>query len=180
MKKLTLSMMCLLALACGSLLCCTEKENNNSNNNPGGNVPDEPDEEYVDLGLTSGTKWKATNEWNPDDSAAGLFLYADALVLFNSVLPTEAQIQELIDECEWEWNGSGATATGPNGKHIDLPAMGYRNYLGELNNVGVTCNYWTVEGIALSYFSDALEISPMVNHVASGQIALSVRLVQNE
>ena len=46
-------------------------------------------------------------------------------------MPTKAEMQELIDNCTWEWttqNGkNGYKVTGPNGNYIFLPAAGYRS-----------------------------------------------------
>ena len=46
-------------------------------------------------------------------------------------MPTSTEMQELFDNCTYEWttqNGvSGEKFTGPNGKSIFLPAAGYRN-----------------------------------------------------
>ena len=41
-------------------------------------------------------------------------------------MPTTKQIQELIDKCTWEFEGTGYRVTGPNGNSIFLPAAGYR------------------------------------------------------
>ena len=45
-------------------------------------------------------------------------------------MPTKAEMQELIDKCNWKWttqNGiNGYKVTGPNGNNIFLPAAGYR------------------------------------------------------
>ena len=45
-------------------------------------------------------------------------------------LPTEAEMQELIDKCTWTWTSQGGhngyRVAGPNGKSIFLPAAGYR------------------------------------------------------
>lgn len=41
-------------------------------------------------------------------------------------MPTTAQLNELIKECEWEYTGAGYKVTGPNGNSIFLPAAGYR------------------------------------------------------
>ncbi len=55
-------------------------------------------------------------------------------------IPTEAEIQELVDNCTWEWTSQGGhygrKVTGPNGNSIFLPAAGYRQesslyYVGE-------------------------------------------------
>lgn len=44
--------------------------------------------------------------------------------------PTKAQLQELIDECDWTSTGYGFTVTGPNGQSIYLPACGQMTYMG--------------------------------------------------
>jgi hypothetical protein len=41
-------------------------------------------------------------------------------------MPSTAELQELIDKCEWEFTGTGYKVTGPNGNSIFLPAAGYR------------------------------------------------------
>lgn len=45
-------------------------------------------------------------------------------------IPTAKQMQELVDECEWNWTTQegvyGCVVTGKNGKSIFLPAAGYR------------------------------------------------------
>lgn len=41
-------------------------------------------------------------------------------------MPTTAQLQELINECQWEFTVNGYKVTGKNGKSIFLPAAGYR------------------------------------------------------
>ena len=46
-------------------------------------------QQYVDLGLPSGTLWKAENE------IAGHYTYEEAVVKFESKLPTKEQWEEL-------------------------------------------------------------------------------------
>ena len=71
---------------------------------------------YVDLGLSSGTKWCTTNE---DD----VYTFGQAVSRFGSKLPTKRQWEELYNECEWKWRETGGyKVTGPNGKSITLPA----------------------------------------------------------
>lgn len=61
-------------------------------------------------------------------------------------MPTLYEMEELVNECEWEWtsvNGvSGQKVTGPNGNSIFLPAAGYR-YLTSLDNAGSYGHYWS-------------------------------------
>ena len=60
-------------------------------------------------------------------------------------LPTRAECQELVDKCTWKWtaqNGvKGYKVTGPNGKHIFLPAAGCR-YWSSLDYAGEYGCYW--------------------------------------
>ena len=93
-------------------------------------------ETYVDLGLPSGTLWKAQNE---DD----LMGYDVAKKKFGRSLPSLKQWEELNKNCVWEWTGDGYNVTGPNGKCIFIPAAGYRNVSGQVGKVGVYGNYWS-------------------------------------
>jgi hypothetical protein len=91
---------------------------------------------YVDLGLSSGTYWKETNE-------SGFYNYDNAVSRFGDKLPTKEQLKELKNECEWTWIGNGYKVTGPNGESITLPAAGYRNCLGDVYYVGTYGYYWS-------------------------------------
>lgn len=61
-------------------------------------------------------------------------------------MPTFDEIDELINECNWQWtslNGvNGYRVTGPNGNSIFLPAAGCR-YGTELNFRGAYGHYWS-------------------------------------
>ncbi len=65
-------------------------------------------------------------------------------------IPTADDFQELIDNCTWTWSSRtsslgwttyGYTITGPNGKSIFLPAVGY--YQTSTSEVGYSGWYWT-------------------------------------
>lgn len=62
-------------------------------------------------------------------------------------LPTQAEVQELVENCTWEWtevNGiNGRRATAPNGNSVFFPAAASR--IGEemSNQVGQRGCYWT-------------------------------------
>ena len=61
-------------------------------------------------------------------------------------MPTEAEFQELKDNCTWEWKIQGrhigCEVRGPNGNSIFLPLAGYRS--GDtLYKVGEQGNYWS-------------------------------------
>lgn len=72
-------------------------------------------------------------------------------------MPTEAEFQELVDKCTWEWqegndegwstltdteNRNGYRVTGPNGNSIFLPAGGIGT-MGEPVGIGKNGYYWT-------------------------------------
>lgn len=61
-------------------------------------------------------------------------------------MPTEAEQDELVNECTWTWttqNGvNGCKVTGKNGNSIFLPAVGYRKGI-ELEHVGSYVDYWS-------------------------------------
>lgn len=94
-------------------------------------------EEYVDLGLPSGTLWKAENE------NCGLINYDKATNFYGTSLPTKAQWEELNNHCIWAWQGNGCKVKGKNGKSIFLPAAGYRDCKGSTYDVGKFGRYWT-------------------------------------
>ena len=64
-------------------------------------------------------------------------------------MPTGEQIEELVDNCTYEWknlNGvEGGEVTGLNGNAIFIPAAGSRNYRSgtTLNGVGYYCDCWS-------------------------------------
>ena len=67
-------------------------------------------------------------------------------------MPTNAQMEELINKCTWTWKkltdmngairGSGYRVTGPNGISIFLPAAGFR-YGSDLEIAGSYGYYWS-------------------------------------
>ncbi len=72
-------------------------------------------QEWVDIGTNiSGTRYDvACQKWGDDWR-----------------MPTKEEIEELIDECSWQWTSinkvNGYRITGPNGNSIFIPAAGYR------------------------------------------------------
>ena len=76
---------------------------------------------FVDLGLPSGTLWKAESE-------LGLYTYQEANDMFVSEeehLPTYEQLFELKQECMWWKTETGYMLTGPNGNSITFLSDGY-------------------------------------------------------
>lgn len=107
------------------------------------------DNEWVDLGLPSGTLWKSTNE-------EGYYNYDEAVKTFGDKLPTEEQFKELKNNCVWEWRGNGCKVTGSNGNSIFMSAFGYRNYIDNVYHVGMYGYYWS----STHYDSDYLLCKP--------------------
>ena len=93
-------------------------------------------ESYVDLGLPSGTLWKAENE-------EGLMDFNTAKKKFKKRMPAISQWEELLKYCAWSWTGNGYEVIGPNGAMIFIPAAGYRNVSGQIGKVGIFGNYWS-------------------------------------
>ena len=133
---------------------------------------------YVDLGLPSGTLWKAVNESGGD----GFFPYNEAVSQFGGQLPTKEQWEELKDYCEWTWREphGGYKVTGPNGKFIVLPAAGSRNCVGSVYGVGSNGDYWSSTPGGSDYAWSLLFFSSSVDMIGRNRCnGLSVRLVQD-
>lgn len=60
-------------------------------------------------------------------------------------MPTKAEMQELEDNCTWEWTiqggNNGYRVTGTNGNSIFMPAAGFY-YNGSLYDAGFDGYYW--------------------------------------
>ena len=112
--------------------------------------------EFVDLGLPSGTLWKAVDE-------PGFYTYDEATSKLGDQLPSNAQLEELKKECVWSWNGNGYHVTGPNGNFITLPASGYCDCNGNYIYMGLGGYYWSstlTDFDAANYiFFDASKVS---------------------
>ena len=91
---------------------------------------------YVDLGLPSGTLWKATNE-------SGLYDYDTAVSRYSDKLPTIEQWIELTEYCTWLRDGTKLKFVGANGNFILLSAMGTRFCSGVVEGVGSFGEYWS-------------------------------------
>ena len=131
-------------------------------------------QEYVDLGLPSGTLWKDKNE-------SGFYDYDAAMRTYSNSLPTKEQLEELENSCQWTWTGSGYKVVGPNGNYIVLPAAGRRDCDGNVNYVGTSGYFWSStpygsEDAWYLYFGSSL-VGMLYYYRCSGQ---SVRLVQGK
>ena len=95
-------------------------------------------QDYVDLGLPSGTLWKRQNEF-------GFYTYEEAIKRFGNKLPERHHYVELINECTWIWmDDYGYKVVGPNGNSITFPAAGDRGCEGDVMScVGTHGRYWS-------------------------------------
>ena len=134
MRKISgLSMVCLMALSLCVWTSCGKDPDDETKD---GQIITEG---FVDLGLPSGTKWKATNEGEV------FYTFKEATNKFGKKLPDTIQYNELIRECKWEWvDGKGFKITGSNGKAIMMPAAGFRSCDSDDDlSVGAEGFYWT-------------------------------------
>ncbi len=115
--------------------------------------------EYVDLGLPSGTKWATCNVGASSPWGYGDYYTFDEAQNYNP--PSEEQLKELKDKCQWEWvDWKGYKVIGPNGKSICLPAAGWRFSSGRYR--GEDGSYWSgsphesySDGACSLYFDDS-------------------------
>ena len=129
---------------------------------------------YVDLGLPSGTLWKAENE------ECGLITYDQAMKFYGSSLPTIKQFEELKKKCRWTWTGNGYKVKAKNGESIVLPAAGIRDCDGSVADVGSSGLYWSSSSPSGSEYAWCLCFDSGGVHIALGTRCggLSVRLVR--
>ena len=178
-KVISLSMMCLMALSICVVFSCT-RDDDETNSGGVSNSGAESNDTYVDLGLPSGTKWKASNEINAADAQYDFFTYDEAVSRFGNRLPTKEQCEELMDECQWTWNGSEYKVTGPNGNYIVLPAAGYRGCTGNVYDVGSDGRYWSSTPGGSGYVWDlGFNSGGVYRDYNSWCLDRSVRLVQD-
>ena len=98
-------------------------------------------------------------------------------------MPTDAEWQELRDNCTWTWktlNGiNGVEVKGPNGNSIFLPAAGYRGN-DDLYSAGDFGHYWSSSLYAVNP-SGAWDVNFFSDNVSGGYgsryCGLSVRAV---
>lgn len=104
------------------------------------------EEDYIDLGLPSGTKWAKCNVGADKPEEYGEYYSFDDVLKIGTKVPTKEQWKELINECTWTWtthNGvNGRLVTGPNGNSIFLPAAG-RRIDSSLEYAGSYGHYWS-------------------------------------
>lgn len=130
--------MCLMAFSVCVVCSCTKNESETSSDEQQGTT-----NPYVDLGLSSGTKWKNANEVKAADAENAFFTYDEAVARFGDKLPSREQCLELVTECDWIRTESGYKVTGSNGNFIVLPAAGVSDGDGNATGVGAVGYYWS-------------------------------------
>ncbi len=128
--------------------------------------------EFVDLGLPSKTLWADRNigankesdygdlySWGETstkkDYRQSCYKYIDANTITGTKydvatqvcgqgyqMPTQKQFDELIKECNWQWEAYGYRITGTNGNSIYLPASGW-SCSSSIEHRDVYGYYWT-------------------------------------
>lgn len=133
-------------------------------------------QEWVDLGLPSGTLWSNDNE------RGGFYTYDEAMSQFGNCLPTKEQFEELRNVCTWTWMGSYYEILGPNGQSITVPFSGMQFCDGSSDYEGSLGLYWSSD----PYGMEDAWCFLCNNHSGELQMdhytrchGLSVRLVQN-
>ena len=182
MKKIFISMICLLTVSMCFFSSCKKDDSNQEEIGDVVASGEETTETYVDLGLPSGTKWKTENEKNADDPNHDLFNHYVAIAQFGKQVPNTQQWSELIDNCVFTWTDNGCNVTGPNGKSIFLPAAGIMFADGDFIGEGYGY-YWTYNTYssntkrAYEVRFDGLTLPPRIDGYGLRECKLSVRLV---
>ena len=106
--------------------------------------------EYIDLGLTSGTKW-ATRDYGA--TAVGEKGTKVAGSNYVQGRPTKAQAQELIDECDWLLRSGGWVVKSKiNNNILFLPHANFWT-CDSFNNSGFTWYYYLYASVSKYYIS---------------------------
>ena len=139
-------------------------------------------QQFVDLGLPSGTLWKNADQF-------GLSNHYDAVNNYDGTngcnLPTLSQWEELISVCQWESINGGIKVTGPNGKSIILSSKGIYDCNDHAHMIN--CGFYWSSSVAYDnngeevfyhlYFCEDELSSDMVEKPCA---RMSVRLVKNK
>lgn len=132
---------------------------------------------YIDLGLSSGTKWRNSNEGG--DNAH--YTYNEAVSKFGNKLPTKEQLEELKNQCTWTWTSNGYKVVGPNGNSIYLPAAGHIVDDGSVGYLGSYGYYWSSTPYVSdgAYYLLAFNSGSVYIYMRDRSSGRSVRLVQD-
>lgn len=111
-------------------------------------------QQFIDLGLPSGTLWAAENE-------DGYFTFDEAVEKFGNSMPTKEQFEELIEHTDkyWDLQKKGMWFVGRNGSKMFMPALGHRLGTG-IYSFGYGSGYWSAtpysesEAVYFGFFPD--------------------------
>lgn len=132
---------------------------------------------FKDLGLN--VKWAESNVGANEESEFGLYQYVDYKpedgVKWR--LPTEDDIEELKNNCEWKWENNGYKITAKNGNTIFLPAAG-SELDGDVQEKGTAAYYLVSDKKELIFNEKEIKINEIKNdNDTEVKFKLSVRLV---
>ncbi len=140
-------------------------------------------QQYVDLGLPSGTKWKDVNEVDEFSriTKSPYFTRTEAWKQVSKIggdMPSIDQWTELMEKCQWIWvEEVGYKVVGPNGNYIMLPAAGYRYCHGDASYEGMFGCYWVNRSLSANYIYFDSEGKRLCQDERKG--GLSLRLIQD-
>ena len=146
---------------------------------------DSESEQFVDLGLS--VKWATCNVGaNSPEEYGNYYTFDDAQKLGSGEkkVPSEEDLQELIDNCDWTWttqngvNGYKVTSK-KNGNSIFLPAAGFRGSMmigvGSYGNYGSSSVFSNDNEFAYSLYCGSDDVRMSNTYRGSGS---SIRLVK--
>lgn len=131
-------------------------------------------QQFIDLGLPSGTLWAAENE-------DGYFTFDEAVEKFGNSMPTKEQFEELIEHTDkyWDLQKKGMWFVGRNGNKVFIPALGSRG--GDCIYEPDCAFYWSAtpyDKFCARYLRFGSDFSTMCH--LRRHYSLSVRLVSNK
>jgi len=135
----------------------------------------QPNFEWVDLDLPSGTLWASENVDNK------YYTFEESMEKFPKTLPTRTQFCELVDYTTHRWDEEkrGMWFIGRNHNKIFLSAYGYRSG-SDVYDVGYSGNFWssTADNSYFAYYLlfDSDYVSPASS--SGRDCVLSVRMVK--
>lgn len=140
-------------------------------------------QEFIDLGLPSGTLWATRNA---HVGKKYHFTYDEAVERFGDCMPNYDQYRELLTLCKWEWitlfggKVRGCKITGPNRNSIFLPASGYYDGT-SLSSAGAGGRYWSTQyGSSSDAYYMSFSSSYHDMNIGNRYYGRSVRLIKHK
>lgn len=141
-------------------------------------------QEFIDLGLPSGTLWAKRNVKIANKKHFTHYEIPLIEYITGYDVPSKEDFEELIKLCKWEWKTIGHTKgykiTGPNGKSIFISSAGYC-YDNSLYSVGSLGYYWSTkydcsnnDAYSLGFYNSSKNVSRYFGR----RYGLSIRLIK--